>query len=678
MTQRAAASQAGASRPRASSVVEDTQSCVCTALLPEEGGTYGGVDLVELTLTGCAEALQEQRSDEVRSTVNFLNTIESIKGWTRSRIMLLAEALELREIPKGDFVFHEGDPVDTLVLLKSGRVRMIKEVELKSEERWPKSMTSWEENTYTKSVKSNVRELDAPAWLGEEAILYASRRARRAAAAAAREAKQAGAAKAQTPALLAAMTGRKPGAGKFSNSTAAMKRTDSTRSISAFELKKRSANEVSYAEKLKSKKRQHGVYALTDCEVLFLRADDFDLILTSNLLPSLRDAAKQHIKHDMLASLEQRRRRARVEQQRMLRETVGPRYRRKISRVAGSATEKRPYRFGPVVPDSDVDPTVANLKASGEGALEAVLAGDETWASLGKERPPADRPPFFSAKKKKALSTINRKKSRPGTAGSGEITDEKVRKRLGLGPLTTEVGPWQRVPKTLGQQQIEAARLRRAATAAGRIGEPAGMLHPTIDPGAADLSKTTTGAGTWDWYESDDDEPGGAQMHHSASEPAFSRKRTTATAQQPQTIAEEATSQEQYRERVDPELLPLAALHQLWSHRLDDSETRLCLPYPRDSDYDWIIARGTEVAARRGDIPPVRSETPRTLSRRLAVRWRPATDPEKQKAKPADSITSPLLQPRATTPSGARLKSAPSAGTMFTATPIGRRTPQLR
>lgn len=141
-----------------------------------------------------------------------------------------------------------------MALTRRGCAQIVQKTQSTTRERWPTSIDKWHESETSSEVHSNVKLLEPPSWMGEEIVLHASRRVRR-------RKKQ-------------IRANRRIQRGGRARPSSRVEEIDETT--------------VSYESVLQGKRRGYSLRVEEDAEVLFLRAGDLDLIMTSNLLPVLK------------------------------------------------------------------------------------------------------------------------------------------------------------------------------------------------------------------------------------------------------------------------------------------------------------------------------------------------------------------------------------------------------
>lgn len=138
-----------------------------------------GVDVVALSFTTFQRNLANERERQLQRVAKFLQ--ERAVCFNRlnvSRLVHLAHHMETREVPPGQAVFRQGQPVDGLYILVRGRCRVDKSVTTHQVHRLPIASHSWANTSRDIRVLTALRHLRPGEVFGEDCLLHARSRHR--------------------------------------------------------------------------------------------------------------------------------------------------------------------------------------------------------------------------------------------------------------------------------------------------------------------------------------------------------------------------------------------------------------------------------------------------------------------------------------------------------------------
>ena len=101
------------------------------------------------------------------SFLNFIKGVTFFSEWEMKRLQNFCGGLYLKKYNQGDVVYQESLPPDNFYIVKEGRFRVEKFVNLDTENVWPKKVHEWEVSRVKRTLCHTIDYLEKGRFVGE-------------------------------------------------------------------------------------------------------------------------------------------------------------------------------------------------------------------------------------------------------------------------------------------------------------------------------------------------------------------------------------------------------------------------------------------------------------------------------------------------------------------------------
>jgi voltage-gated potassium channel len=109
--------------------------------------------------------------------LKLLRSVPMFKNWARSRLDRVVQLLHRKRVKAGTVIVKQGDPPDNVYFVFDGRCVVMKDLIIKSSNRWPSGPKSWTTKVRQTVQPFKVLEMGEGSFFGEKAIIEDSVRA---------------------------------------------------------------------------------------------------------------------------------------------------------------------------------------------------------------------------------------------------------------------------------------------------------------------------------------------------------------------------------------------------------------------------------------------------------------------------------------------------------------------
>ena len=135
------------------------------------------VSLLVLSKTDHDHIMAEVLEAENQDAFDVLKAIPMFKGWGRSRLDSVVRLVRRVRHPPGVDIMKQGDPPDNVYFISSGRIRIWKDIPVKTVNTWPTGPHSWKRVTRSVHKPFFLVEIGRGGFFGGKAIVEDSVRA---------------------------------------------------------------------------------------------------------------------------------------------------------------------------------------------------------------------------------------------------------------------------------------------------------------------------------------------------------------------------------------------------------------------------------------------------------------------------------------------------------------------
>ena len=130
-----------------------------------------GVKLLVLTKTDYDTIMAEHQEKEKRDAFDVLKKVPMFKGWGRSRLASVVNLVRRKKFPPGIDIMRQGDLPDYVYFISSGKIKIWKDIPIKTVNTWPTGPHSWKKVTRTLHKPFFLVEIGRGGFFGEKAIV---------------------------------------------------------------------------------------------------------------------------------------------------------------------------------------------------------------------------------------------------------------------------------------------------------------------------------------------------------------------------------------------------------------------------------------------------------------------------------------------------------------------------
>ena len=135
------------------------------------------VTLLVLTKTDYDHIMADVLSAAKQDNMDVLKSIPMFRGWGRSKLESVERQIRRVVYPAGEDIMKQGDPPDNVYFISSGKIRISKDIAVKTVNTWPTGPRSWKRVTRSVHKSFFLIELGRGGFFGEKAIVEDSVRA---------------------------------------------------------------------------------------------------------------------------------------------------------------------------------------------------------------------------------------------------------------------------------------------------------------------------------------------------------------------------------------------------------------------------------------------------------------------------------------------------------------------